>query len=196
MDTLPQYLIYFQAILILVIFYNRECNGDRTWKTLPSANAKPQYDCAAFGQMHYRTFDGKLFKFQGGKCEYILMSDCRHDTSKPFCDIEVANINVRVRNTRCKDSYEAFMCKEVTIDLKLPDGKAEIIMMQEKVIAKLNDALVHTFTKGNYPQPLTPVDGMDGVQIFKVKTFDCSFFSFKRSLIRSDRNGVIKSENS
>lgn len=150
-------------------FVYRQCNGDRTWKTVPDAKPKPQYDCAAFGQMHYRTFDGKLFKLQGGKCEYILMSDCRHDTTKPFCDINVANINVRVRNTRCENSYEAFMCKEVTIDLKLPGGKAEIVMMQQKVTAKLNDVVMHTFKKGGYPQPLTPVDRMDGVQIFKVR---------------------------
>lgn len=96
------------------------------------------------------------------------MSDCRHDATKPFCDINVANINVKVRNARCENSYEAFMCKEVTIDLKLQGGKAEIILMQQKVTAKLNDAVLHTFEKGNYPQPLTPVDGMEGVQIFKV----------------------------
>jgi len=116
--------------------------------------------------MHYRTFDGRLFKFDGGMCEYLLMSDCRHDQSKGYCDINAANINVKIQNRRCQNSFEAYMCKEVSIDLKTPDGNVEISMMQETVTVKLNGMLTKTYEKGTYPQPQTAV--MNGVEVFKV----------------------------
>ena len=116
--------------------------------------------------MHYRTFDGRMYKFDGGMCEYLLMSDCRQDASKDFCDINAANINVKVQNKRCQNSYEAYMCKEVSIDLKTPDGKVEITMMQETVTLKVEGMPSKTFEKGSYPQPQTAVT--NGVEIFKV----------------------------
>lgn len=81
--------------------------------------AKPQYDCAATGQMHYRTFDGKVYNFYGGKCEYVLMTDCLGTAADPYCKLEHADFNVFVKNTRCKHSYEAYMCKQVRIQMKV-----------------------------------------------------------------------------
>lgn len=150
----------------------RICNGDRTWKNVPGVDPKPQYDCAAFGQLHYRTFDGLTYKVDGQQCQYILMSDCR--SNGPFCDLEAANINVRVRNTRCINSFEAYMCKEVTIELRLPGGKAEIVMLQQTVTVKFGVQTL-TFNKGTYPQPRTAV--LDGLEIFKVN-YACIFYIF------------------
>nr|XP_047137780.1 mucin-2 isoform X2 [Hydra vulgaris] len=145
------------------------CNGDRTWKQLSGVDAKPQYDCAAFGQMHYRTFDGKMYKFDGGKCQYIMMSDCKKNGQSQFCDLLQANFNVRVRNTRCIDSYEQYMCKEVTIEMRMTDGSmAEIVLLQENVDVYHHETKL-SFKKGNYPQPLKNV--IDGLEIFKSGLF-------------------------
>ena len=162
--------VFCWKLFIPVFISYRECNGDRTWKQLPGVAAVPQYDCTAFGQMHYRTFDGKLFKFCGGKCQYILMTDCHVDKSSPLCHLDKANIVVRVKNTRCINSYEAYMCKEVTIEMKVPDGRiAEIVMMQQEVKVTLG-ASSFTFKNGNYPQPRTAV--INGLEVFKVKNFN------------------------
>ena len=151
---------------VLKFLHKRVCNGDRTWRQLPGVDSKPQYDCAAFGQMHYRTFDGKMYKFDGGKCQYIMMSDCKQHGNNQFCDLLQANFNVRIRNTRCVDSYEQYMCKEVTVELRMFDGSmAEIVMLQENVVVNHLDTKL-SFRKGNYPQPRTNV--IDGVEIFKV----------------------------
>ena len=137
---------------------------------------KTQYDCAATGQMHYRTFDGKILKFVGGKCEYILTTDCLADKTVPYCDLSKSNFMVKVRNTRCINSYEAHTCKDVHVEMKVPDGrKAIITLMQEHVKVELGDFKV-TFSKGSYPQPLTPV--IDGLEIFKVGIVTIKVYCF------------------
>ena len=170
-STLEYFVPFYCSYEIQLSFCLRVCGGDRTWKTAESAletDAKPQYDCAAYGQMHYRTFDGKIFKFSGGLCPYILLTDCRKDRSGGFCDLANANINVRARNLRCTDTYDAYMCKEVTVDVRLNSGEmVEIILMQNKVKWKTQSGSQSgEFDKGSYPQPRTAV--IDGIEIFKV----------------------------
>ena len=138
----------------------RVCKGMRTWEHNPKVDAKPQYDCAAYGQLHYRTFDGRLFKFDGHMCEYVLMTDC-HSASGSMCDMSKANINIKVKNVRCVNSYEQYMCKEVKIETKT----ATVILQQKMAKVKVG-GVEKVFTKGNYPQPKVDVGG--GFEIFKV----------------------------
>ncbi len=129
-------------------------------------DAKPQYDCGAFGQLHYRTFDGRLFKFDGQMCEYVLMSDCHADTTNKMCDMEKANINIKVKNVRCVDSYEQYMCKEVTIQVKQSDGTMATVVLKQKEARLTYGSTSKVFKQGNYPQPRTDAGG--GFEIFKV----------------------------
>lgn len=55
---------------------SKQCGANGAWITRANTTAKPQYDCAATGQMQYRTFDGKQYSFNGGKCEYVMVSNC------------------------------------------------------------------------------------------------------------------------
>ena len=143
--------------------FHRKCDGMRRWEKIPDVDAKPQYDCAAYGQLHYRTFDGRLLKFNGYMCEYVLMTDC-HSASGSMCDLSKANINIKVKNVRCENSYEQYMCKEVTIETKT----AKVVLQQK--MAKLSvNGVEKVFVKGNYSQPRVDVGG--GFEIFKVRLF-------------------------
>ena len=51
--------------------------------------------CFAYGDPHYRTFDGKWFKFQGS-CEYILAQD--------YCGSSQGSFRIQVKNIPCGTS--------------------------------------------------------------------------------------------
>ena len=138
----------------------------------PDTDAKPQYDCAATGQLNYRTFDGKVMEFSGKQCRYLMMSDCLQGGDSTKCEPEDpnTNINVYVKNERCKHSFEAYMCKKVFINLKVEDGrKVDVELLQHVVDIKEKGKTIKTFVKGNYSQPKVAV--LDGLEVFKVRYF-------------------------
>lgn len=97
----------------------------------------PEYECAAFGQDHYRTFDGKWIAFRGSvSCQYELML------------IQNTRNKVTVSNELCKDSFELLMCKKVVIETD--EGKVELSQKDIKVI--VND-VSRDYFPGDYPQP-------------------------------------------
>ena len=102
-------------------------------------------------------------------CEYVLMSDCLVGASAgATCDLTKANINVKVKNSKCVNSYEQHMCKEVKIEVKTPRGKQAVVKLMQKEATVTYDGNTQTFKKGNYPQPRTPV--VEGVELFKVRS--------------------------
>ena len=48
----------------------------------------PEYECAAYGQDQYRTFDGRWIVFHQERCEFILM--------------EGDGVKVMVKNEPCR----------------------------------------------------------------------------------------------
>ncbi|CAG7733363.1 unnamed protein product [Allacma fusca] len=76
--------------------------------------------CTVFGDPHYRSFDGRVFNFQGA-CKYLLTSDCR---SKSF--------SVRVRND-ARESRAFSWTRTVT--LKVREGR---VTLGQKMRIKYN----------------------------------------------------------
>ncbi len=94
------------------------------------------------------------------------MTDCHHDPSNSLCDMDKARINVKVKNVRCVDSYEQYMCKEVTVQVKQPDGTMATVVLKQKEATLTYSGGSKVFKNGNYPQPNTDAGG--GFEVFKV----------------------------
>jgi len=73
--------------------------------------------CAVFGDPHYRSFDGRIFNFQG-TCSYVLAETC----------IE-RNFSVRVRNDARLSNGFAWT-KSVRVNI----GRAKIYLLQKRLV--------------------------------------------------------------
>ncbi|KAI9561548.1 hypothetical protein GHT06_012507 [Daphnia sinensis] len=81
--------------------------------------------CTVFGDPHYRTFDGRVFNFQGA-CKYLLTSDCRNDS-----------FSVRVTND-ARSSRSFSWTKTVTLtieDLKVTLGQNMKVKVNHKRVS-------------------------------------------------------------
>lgn len=142
--------------MIDVIVSIRKCNGAREWIQDSNIPPKPEYECAAFGQDQYRTFDGKWISFSStGNCEYQLMKINGKE-----------NDVVSVSNEECLDSLELQMCKKVLIETK----KGDIELFQKTIKITLKDGSLIEYTPGDYPEPCSS-SALNNVEIFSKGLF-------------------------
>lgn len=135
-------------------FSTRKCNGAREWIEDPRIERLPEYECAAYGQDQYRTFDGKWITFASENCEYLLMA------------IKGTPNKISATNQECIDSLELQMCKKVLIETK----KGTIELFQKTVKITLNGGQIVEYTPGDYPQPCSS-SALHNVEIFSKGLF-------------------------
>lgn len=73
----------------------RTCNGAREWISDNMINPSPEYECAATGQDHYRSFDGRWIKFHQESCKFTMMKE---DT-----------VEISVKNEPCRYGLSALI---------------------------------------------------------------------------------------
>jgi len=132
----------------------RTCNGAREWTDNPNIEPLPEYECAAYGQDQYRTFDGKWISFGSVQCEYQLM------------EIKNTQNKISATNVECKDSLELQMCKKILIETE--EGTVELF--QKTIQITLGDGKKANYTPGNYPQPCS-ISALINVEIFSKGLF-------------------------
>lgn len=76
--------------------------------------------CTVFGDPHYKTFDGRIFNFQGS-CKYLLAKDCSKDNNSTF--------SIRITND-ARDSFAFSWLRTVTVRL---EGVKVSLMQKMKV---------------------------------------------------------------
>ena len=134
--------------------FTRKCNGAREWVQDPRIEPLPEYECAAYGQDQFRTFDGKWISFGSERCEYQLM------------EIKGTPNKISATNEECLDSLELQMCKKVLIETK----KGTVELFQKNIKITLNSGLIVEYTPGDYPQPCSS-SALTNVEIFSKGLF-------------------------
>jgi hypothetical protein len=109
--------------------------------TNANVNPEPNYECAAWGQDHYKTFDGRMFNFDGERCEYIMM---QHE-----------DVVVTIANKRCEHTFDMYMCKEVKI--LLPKENLRITLFQKTY--KLENTNTNEVVHSDYDNPCHDIYG-------------------------------------
>lgn len=132
----------------------RTCNGAREWISDPRIEPLPEYECAAYGQDQYRTFDGRWISFGSEKCEFQLM------------EIKGTHNKISATNEECLDSLELQMCKKILIETK----KGSIELFQKTVRITLSGGEIVDYTPGDYPQPCSS-SALHNVEIFSKGLF-------------------------
>ena len=144
--------------LVIRLFYlfssNRVCNGSRYWEDNPDIEALPEYECAAYGQDQYRTFDNKWIAFESPiSCQYKLMG------------IKGTDHTVTISNEYCEDSLELLICKAVQIQT----AKGTIKLLQKSIGIKTKN-YEKEINPGEYPQPCQRSSVRDA-EIFSIGLF-------------------------
>ena len=81
----------------------------------------PEGVCTVFGDPHYKTFDGKIFNFQGS-CKYLLTRDC----SKEAAASQNSTFSIRITND-ARDTLAFSWLRTVTVRL----GSTKVSLLQK-----------------------------------------------------------------
>ena len=105
----------------------------------PRIEKLPDYECAATGQDHYKTFDARsiIFHTNTAGCEYTLM------------EIKGTKHHVKVSNQECGVSFELLMCKKVVITTEY--GTVELFQKYITITDLVGKTTV--IPPGMYPEP-------------------------------------------
>ncbi len=83
------------------------CRPQPRARQIGGGDAKSEGVCTVFGDPHYRTFDGRIFNFQGS-CKYLLSSDCSGSGNSTF--------SIRITND-ARDSMAFSWLRTITVRL-------------------------------------------------------------------------------
>ena len=109
----------------------------------PSCEAR-QGVCTVFGDPHYRTFDGRIFNFQGS-CKYLLAKDCASDNS---------TFSIRITND-ARDSLAFSWLRTVTVRL----GGVKVSLMQKMKVKVDGKRVTLPHVRLEHPMFLVIKDG-------------------------------------
>eukprot|EP00096_Caligus_rogercresseyi_P014014 TRINITY_DN6566_c0_g1_i1.p1 TRINITY_DN6566_c0_g1~~TRINITY_DN6566_c0_g1_i1.p1 ORF type:complete len:413 (-),score=116.73 TRINITY_DN6566_c0_g1_i1:591-1829(-) len=84
--------------------------------------------CTVFGDPHYRTFDGRIFNFQGG-CKYLLSQECDPFTGTP---LKNSSFSIRVTNDARRTSVFSWTR---TVTVRTPGLRVSLL---QKMRVKIN----------------------------------------------------------
>ena len=105
--------------------------------------------CTVFGDPHYKTFDGRIFNFQGS-CKYLLTRDCGSSSSSSNSNSN-SSFSIRITND-ARDTVAFSWLRTVTV--RLGDTKVSLL---QKMRVKAGQPTLRKILKGTVSRDFRPL---------------------------------------